>query len=80
MSDILMGRWDCDACGHKGILGDQYSCSSCGSGRPEDVKFYLPSDAEVVEDAAGIAAAEAGSDWQCAPAGLPTSPRRATPA
>jgi len=64
--EILLGRWDCDACGARGVLGDAYSCSACGAPRPEDVRFYLPADAERVEDAAGIAAANAGPDWQCA--------------
>ena len=62
---ILMGRWDCDACGRKGNIGDSYSCEGCGAGRPEDVEFYLTKDAEVITDAAGIRAAEAGADWQC---------------
>ncbi len=65
MSEILMGRWDCDSCGQVGILGDQYSCSGCGAPRPEDVRFYLPEDAEVVTDGAAVAAARAGADWQC---------------
>jgi len=65
MSEILMGRWDCDACGNCGILGDQYSCSGCGSARPEDVEFYLPSDAEVITDAKAISDAKAGADWKC---------------
>lgn len=64
--EILLGCWDCDACGARGVLGDAYACPSCGAPRPEDVRFYLPTDAERVEDAAGIAAANAGPDWQCA--------------
>lgn len=63
--EILIGRWDCSSCGTKGVMGDAYRCHSCGAGRPDDVEFYLPSDAEVVKDAAGIAAAKAGSDWMC---------------
>jgi hypothetical protein len=60
-----MGRWDCSSCGTKGVLGDQYSCSGCAAPRPDDVEFYLPGDAEVITDEAGVAAAEAGADWQC---------------
>jgi hypothetical protein len=65
--EILMGRWDCDSCDTKGLMGDKYDCENCGSPRPEDVKFYLPDpeNAQVVTDDAGIKAAEAGSDWQC---------------
>lgn len=62
---ILMGRWDCGACGNKGVRGDAYNCSGCGAGRPDDVEFYLPSNAEVITDSAGIRAANAGSDWKC---------------
>ncbi|MEZ6186915.1 MAG: hypothetical protein R3F62_18125 [Planctomycetota bacterium] len=64
--EFLLGRWDCTSCGTRGVLGDAYSCSGCGAPRPDDVEFYLPDDAEVIEDAAGIAAASAGPDWQCA--------------
>ena len=60
-----MGRWDCAACEAIGILGDEYRCAACGSARPDDVVFYLPEDAQVVTDEAGIAAARAGADWQC---------------
>ena len=65
MGEILMGRWDCDACGTRGVLGDQYSCYGCGSARPENVEFYLPEDAEVITDAKAINDAKAGADWKC---------------
>jgi len=64
--EILMGRWDCGSCGSKGIRGDAYQCSSCGSPRPDDVVFYLPSDAKVLTNDAAVRAARAGADWQCA--------------
>lgn len=63
--EILIGRWDCSSCGTRGVMGDAYRCGSCGAGRPDDVKFYLPSDAPVVRDKKAIAAAKAGSDWMC---------------
>jgi hypothetical protein len=63
--ETLLGAWNCSSCGSRGVRGDSYRCHGCGAGRPEDVKFYLPNDAEVVTDAAGIAAANAGSDWKC---------------
>jgi len=65
MSKILMGVWDCPACGTKGIRGDVYDCPNCGRVRADDVRFYLPTDAVEVTDAAGIAAAKAGADWEC---------------
>ena len=65
MSKILMGAWDCPACGTKGIRGDVYDCPNCGRVRADDVKFYLPTDAAEVTDAAGLAATKAGPDWIC---------------
>lgn len=65
MGKILLGLWDCPACGTKGVRGDVYTCPNCGRVRADDVKFYLPADAVEVTDAAGIAAAKAGADWQC---------------
>lgn len=62
---ILMGRWDCSSCGTKGVMGDAYDCHACGAGRPDDVEFYLPTNAEVITDTAGIRAAEAGADVKC---------------
>ncbi len=64
--EILMGRWDCGSCGARRLRGDAYQCASCGAPRPADVKFYLPSEAEVISDREGIRAATAGADWQCA--------------
>jgi hypothetical protein len=46
-------------------MGDAYDCHACGAGRPDDVEFYLPENAEVISDEAGIAAAEAGADIKC---------------
>lgn len=65
MGKILMGVWDCPACGSKGVRGDVYTCPNCGRVRADDVKFYLPAETIEVTDAAGIAAAKAGTDWQC---------------
>jgi len=64
-SEILLGCWDCSSCSTRGVPGDAYRCAGCGAGRPDDVEFYLPSDAKAVRDKSGIAAAEAGADWLC---------------
>lgn len=65
MAKILMGVWDCPACGSKGIPGDAYRCPNCSRTRAADAKFYLPEQVREVTDAAGIAAAQAGADWLC---------------
>lgn len=66
-AETLMGLWDCVHCGATGIRGDVYSCADgCGAKRPDDIQFYLPENAEKITDEAGLAAAEAGPDWQCA--------------
>ena len=62
---IKVGRWDCPVCGHKANLGPEKQCASCGSARPQNVKFYLASDAEIVKDESIIRQAKAGADWVC---------------
>lgn len=62
---IREGRWDCESCGHKGILGRELACPKCGYRRPDGVKFYLPQDAQEVTDEALRQRAEAGADWVC---------------
>lgn len=66
---IRVGRWDCEVCGTNGILGPETKCNNCGSPRPEDVKFYLPDDAEEVKDEKKIEEANAGADWVCSHCG-----------
>ncbi len=62
---IKVGRWDCSVCGQKGNLGPEKQCKSCGSARPENVKFYLTSDAEIVIDQNKLKEAKSGADWVC---------------
>lgn len=62
---IRVGRWDCPTCGTKMILGPETRCPNCGSSRPEDVRFYLPTDAEIVREEAKLKEARAGVDWIC---------------
>lgn len=62
---IRVGRWDCFVCGKKGNLGPETTCGNCGASRPKDVVFYLPTDAQVVEEEQQLAEARAGADWSC---------------
>ena len=62
---IREGRWDCPTCGSVGLLGRQVGCTSCGTRRPEGIRFYLPDDAAEVTDAERLAEANAGADWIC---------------
>lgn len=66
---IRVGRWDCETCDTKGILGPETKCNNCGSPRPENVKFYLPDDAAEVTDEQKIEEAHAGADWVCSHCG-----------
>ncbi len=62
---VKIGRWDCPTCGHVGVLGPEIACPNCGASRPQDVRFYLPEDAETVTDEAAIQRSRAGADWIC---------------
>ena len=62
---VRVGRWDCTSCGTKGIYGPETRCPNCGAPRPQDVRFYLPDDAEVLADAESLRKAQAGADWIC---------------
>ena len=62
---IQVGRWDCRHCGHKGNLGPETKCASCGAPRDPDIQFYLPEDADYVQDEAELERAGQGADWNC---------------
>ncbi|MEO1451115.1 MAG: Ran-binding zinc finger domain-containing protein [Bacteroidota bacterium] len=62
---IYEGRWDCPTCGTRGNRGPETKCPNCGAPRPVDVRFYLPSDAELIEDEKRKREALAGVDWIC---------------
>lgn len=58
------GRWRCDHCGSEN-LGSQRQCRSCGTSIGEDVRFYLPENAEPLRDGALIREAGSGVAWHC---------------
>lgn len=62
---VYVGRWDCTTCGHKGILGPETECPSCGADRPKDVRFYLADESDIVQDDQQLKQARAGADWRC---------------
>jgi hypothetical protein len=62
---IRIGKWDCKQCGYVGNLGPSTRCEKCGAPRPENVKFYLTEDAQVVENTSQINEAKSGADWVC---------------
>jgi len=62
---IREGRWDCPSCGAVAQLGRHVYCTACGAPRPQEVRFYLPEDAEAVTDAGQLAQGSAGPDWIC---------------
>ena len=66
---IREGKWDCTQCGQVGVRGPLTKCSKCGASRPNDVHFYLPSDAQPIVDPNLVQAAEAGPDYICSHCG-----------
>ncbi|MFW6183941.1 MAG: hypothetical protein ACOC8X_09110 [Chloroflexota bacterium] len=62
---IREGRWDCQYCGAKGLLGRDKVCPNCATSRPEGTKFYIPEDEAAVEDEKLLQQARKGADWIC---------------
>ncbi|MFK7805477.1 MAG: Ran-binding zinc finger domain-containing protein [Anaerolineae bacterium] len=63
---IREGRWDCQYCSSKGVLGRHKACPVCTAPRERGTKFYLPQDAQVIEDSDLLGYAKMGPDWICA--------------
>jgi hypothetical protein len=63
-------EWTCSNC--KTVNpGPMKICSSCGSPRPEEVKFTQAAKEDLVQDEKEIQQAKAGADIQCAYCGAP---------
>ncbi|HEX7239114.1 MAG TPA: Ran-binding zinc finger domain-containing protein [Longimicrobiaceae bacterium] len=69
---VREGRWDCPTCGTTGVRGRFTVCRSCGTPRPEGVRFYLPGDEPEVTEAELLRQAGAGADWICEHCGSST--------
>ncbi len=63
---VYVGRWDCNRCGHQGILGPKTECPNCGSDRPKEVQFYVAEAPKAVREDSIVQQAKAGVDWRCA--------------
>lgn len=57
-------QWTCPNCNSRN-RGSVKACENCGAPQPENVKFELPSQQELVKDAAAVSAAQAGADIHC---------------
>lgn len=62
---VREGAWDCPYCGATRNRGPEKFCGGCGSPRGPEVKFYLPEDARVVDEAGELEKARSGPDWTC---------------
>ena len=62
---IREGRWDCQYCGSKKLLGRQETCLGCGHKRGHGTKFYLAEGEPEVVDSEQLRRAKIGSDWYC---------------
>ena len=62
---IREGRWDCIYCEARAIRGRHMVCPNCQRARPAGVKFYLPENAEEIQEEFLIERANIGPDWIC---------------
>ena len=50
MGRFIKGYWDCRYCQTKGIEGGIRDCPNCGKPRDSDVRFYMKSKTDYVEE------------------------------
>jgi hypothetical protein len=62
---VKEGAWDCPNCGTKRNRGPFKCCPNCGKPHGDDVEFYLPDDARVVDNDEELNKANLGPDWKC---------------
>jgi len=56
--------WNCPNCGTQNP-GPQKTCHNCGMAQPDDVEFVQSTQADILQDDAKIAKAQAGADVHC---------------
>ena len=57
-------EWICPSCNSRNP-GPEKTCENCGSPQPENVQFYLPAEAKIIQDENAAKAAKAGADIHC---------------
>jgi len=57
-------EWVCPNCNSRNA-GPNKTCENCGAPQPENVQFYAPAEAKLIQDANAIKAASAGADIYC---------------
>lgn len=57
-------EWVCPNCNSRNP-GPQKTCESCGAAQPENVQFYAPAEAKLIQDENVAKAAKAGADIHC---------------
>lgn len=60
---VRMGRWNCPKCGVVNIGTDLFC--TCGYGRTENDRIYLPKNEPPITDAQKLKEAHAGPNWIC---------------
>jgi len=61
---ILKTEWVCPNCNSRNP-GPEKTCGSCGAPQPDNVQFYLPAEAKLIQDENAAKAAKAGADIHC---------------
>jgi ribosomal protein L40E len=57
-------EWVCPNCNSRNP-GPKKACENCGAAQPENVQFYAPAEAKVIQDEAVAKIAKAGADIHC---------------
>ena len=57
-------EWVCPNCNSRNP-GPEKTCQSCGAPQPDNVQFYLPAEAKIIQDENAAKAARAGADIHC---------------